>query len=139
MNYLLDTNHWSYLQRSHPAVLTRIQSLPDEATIYMPVVAQAELLFGVELATSGPRKQELRALYEQVIAETADIIHITSQVAEQYALILASLRRKGKPIETNDIWIAAIARAHDLILVTSDEHFRYVDDLQVEDWTKLQR
>ena len=138
MNYLLDTNHWSYLQRNHPAVLARIQGLPDETTIYMPVVAQAELLSGVELATHGPRKQKLLALYEQVVAETTDIIPVTSQVSEQYALILASLWRKGKPIKTNDIWIAAIAKAHDLILVTSDEHFQYVDDLQVEDWTQLQ-
>ena len=29
-----------------------IQSLPDAATLYMPVVAQAELLAGVELAVS---------------------------------------------------------------------------------------
>ncbi len=42
MNYLLDTNHWSYLQHQHPTVLVRIQNLPDEANLYMPVVAQAD-------------------------------------------------------------------------------------------------
>ena len=50
MNYLLDTNHWSYLQRGHPSVLGRLQSLPGDVTLYMPVIAQAELLVGVELA-----------------------------------------------------------------------------------------
>ena len=67
MNYLLDTNHWSYLQRHEAMVVNHIQSLPDEATLYMPVVAQAELLAGVELAVSEPRKPELHTLYRQVI------------------------------------------------------------------------
>lgn len=135
MNYLLDTNHWSYLQRREAMVVNHIQSLPDEATLYMPVVAQAELLAGVELAVSEPRKQELRTLYRQVITKTADILLITSEVAEQFAHIFANLRRKGRPIDTNDIWIAAIARVHNLIVVTNDEHFQYVEGLQVENWS----
>lgn len=109
VNYLLDTNHWSYLQRNHSTVLAHIQSLPDAATLYMPVIAQAELLVGIELAASEPRKQVLRALYEQVTAETTEILTITSQVAERYAHVFAALRRRGKPIPTNDLWIAAIA------------------------------
>ena len=135
MNYLLDTNHWSYLQRREAIVVNHIQSLPDEATLYMPVVAQAELLAGVELAVSEPRKQELRTLYIQVITMAADILPITSEVAEQFAHIFANLRRKGRPIDTNDIWIAAIARVHNLVVVTNDEHFQYVEGLQVENWS----
>jgi len=136
VNYLLDTNHWSYLQRKHPVVLAHIQSLPNEATLYMPVVAQAELLVGVELAASEPRKQALRVLYGQVTAEATDILGITSEVAERFADVFAALRRQGKPIGTNDVWIAAIALTHDLILVSGDEHFQYVDGLRLEDWTK---
>ena len=135
MNYLLDTNHWSYLQRREAMVVNHIQSLPDEATLYMPVVAQAELLAGVELAVSEPRKQELRTLYIQVITMAADILPITSEVAEQFAHIFANLRRKGRPIDTNDIWIAALARVHNLVVVTNDEHFQYVEGLQVENWS----
>jgi tRNA(fMet)-specific endonuclease VapC len=85
-------------------VVNHIQILPDEAALYMPVVAQAELLAGVELAVSEPRKQELRTLYRQVITMAADILPITSEVAEQFAHIFANLRRKGRPIDTNDIW-----------------------------------
>ena len=136
MDYLLDTNHWSYLQRNHPDVLASIQKLPEDATIYMPVIAQAELLVGVELAVSESHKQRLRDLYEQLIIEITEIVHINSQVAEQYAFIFTELRRKGRPIPTNDIWIAAIAKAHNMILVTNDEHFQYVDGLGIEDWTK---
>jgi len=65
-----------------------------------------------------------------------DIVPITSEVAREFARIYAELRRKGKPIETNDMWIAATARAFGLILVTSDESFQHVDGLQIEDWTR---
>jgi tRNA(fMet)-specific endonuclease VapC len=136
VNYLLDTNHWGYLQRRETSVVSHIQSLPDAATLYMPVVAQAELLAGVELAVHEPRKQELQTLYAQVITMAADILPITAQVAEQFAHIFAMLRRKGRPIDTNDIWIAAIARAHNLVVVINDEHFQYVDGLQVENWAE---
>jgi predicted nucleic acid-binding protein len=115
VNYLLDTNHWSYLQRREAGVVRHIQSLPGAVTLYTPMVAQPELLAGIELAVSEPRQQELRELYAQVITTAADILPITSEVTEQFAHIFANLRRKGRPIDTNDIWIAAIARVHNLI------------------------
>lgn len=137
MNYLLDTNHWSHLQRNHPAVVAHIQGLPDEAKLYMPVVAQAELLVGVTLAAGEQRQQQLQVLYEQVIARATLILPITSPVTQHYALIFAALQRKGKPIPINDVWIAAIASTYNLIVVTNDEHFQCIDGLQVEDWTML--
>ncbi len=135
MNYLLDTNHWSHLQRNHPAVVAHIQSLPDEAKLYMPVVAQGELLVGIALAASKQRKQQLQALYAQVVARATLILPITSPVTQHYATIFAALQRKGKPIPTNDLWIASIASTYNLIVVSNDEHFQYVDGLHVEDWT----
>jgi hypothetical protein len=48
---------------------------------------------------------------------------------------ISPLRQKGKPIPTNDLWIAAIAKVHKLILVTNDEHFESVEDITCEDWT----
>jgi len=44
------------------------------------------------------------------------------------------LRKKGRPIPENDIWIAAIAFQHDLTLVSRDEHFEEVEDLKLEKW-----
>ncbi len=100
----------------------------------MPVVAQAELLAGVELIEEEGRRDRLRELYRFAVAQATEVLGITSQVAEQYAQIFADLRRKGTPIETNDMWIAAIAQVHDLILVTNDAGFRFVDGLTIEDW-----
>lgn len=135
MNFLLDTNHWSHLQRRHPGILARLALLPEGATLFMPVVAQAELLAGVEVMNDGKRKQELRQLYEQTVRDAAEVLPIDSRVAERFAVVFAQLRRDGRPIETNDIWVSAIALAHDLTVVSSDTHFRFVQGLRVEDWT----
>lgn len=135
MNYLLDTNHWSYIQRRHPAVVSRLQTLSSDALLYMPVIAQAELLAGVELTVAGRRKDELRRLYEQTVGESTNILPIDAPVAEQFAAIFARLHRAGRPIETNDIWIAAIAAVHDCIVVSNDAHFHHIEGLRVENWT----
>ena len=56
------------------------------------------------------------------------------ETAQWYGTIRDQLRRKGRPIPNNDIWIAAIAMQHDLILVTRDSHFDEVESLQTEHW-----
>jgi len=45
-----------------------------------------------------------------------------------------ALLAKGRPIPENDVWIAALARQHDLVLVTRDEHFAEVDGLTLARW-----
>ncbi|MEM6602361.1 MAG: PIN domain-containing protein, partial [Verrucomicrobiota bacterium] len=50
---------------------------------------------------------------------------------EVYARIGQQLRETGKPIPTNDHWIAAIAIRHSLVLLSRDEHFNAVPGL---DW-----
>ncbi len=44
------------------------------------------------------------------------------------------MKTVGKRIPDNDIWIAAIAMPFDLIVVTRDKHFSFVDGLAVEKW-----
>jgi len=45
-----------------------------------------------------------------------------------------SLRKKGRPIPENDIWIAACAIQNGLVLVSRDDHFTNVENLQVDCW-----
>ncbi len=55
--------------------------------------------------------------------------------AHDYGLIRADLAAQGKPIGANDLMIAAISRAHDLILVTHNtSEFSRVVGLRIEDW-----
>lgn len=136
MRYLLDTDHCSYIQRGHPEVVRRLQSLPLDAEVMTSVITQAELLAGIEQAPSARRREELRTLYDQLLTRIADILPVTSEVAEKFAEVITSLIRKGTPVPVNDIWIAAVALAHDLIVVSQDGHFQHVEGLQIEDWTR---
>ncbi|UBF24491.1 PIN domain-containing protein [Kovacikia minuta CCNUW1] len=56
---------------------------------------------------------------------------IDDRTAEYYATIYRSLRSKGQPIPTNDMWIAATAFQHNLALFSYDNHFQAIDDILV--------
>ena len=55
-----------------------------------------------------------------------------------YALVYAALRLKGKPVPTNDLWIASSSLEHGAALLTLDAHFQNIDGLrkgaQLEDF-----
>lgn len=51
------------------------------------------------------------------------------ETAEYYAVIVQRLRRKGRPIPVNDIWIAANAMRHGLSLFSFDAHFKEIEGL----------
>jgi predicted nucleic acid-binding protein len=54
---------------------------------------------------------------------------VDEKTAEYYAHTYLSLRRKGKPIPTNDLWIAATALQHGLAVFTYDKHFFDIDGI----------
>ncbi len=51
------------------------------------------------------------------------------ETAEFYAEIYRDLKKKGSPIPSNDMWVAASAMRHGLALLTFDEHFENIDGL----------
>jgi tRNA(fMet)-specific endonuclease VapC len=59
------------------------------------------------------------------------IFTIDEKTSEYYALIYQQLRKKGNPIPTNDIWIAATAIQHNLILFTYDSDFENIENLKL--------
>jgi len=56
---------------------------------------------------------------------------VDERTAERYATISVDLKRKGLPIPTNDMWIAASALRHDLALFTYDGHFKHISGLLI--------
>ena len=66
------------------------------------------------------------------------VVPTTEATADLYALVYAALRRKGRPIPTNDLWIAASSLEHGAALLTLDAHFQEIDGLrtgvQLEDF-----
>jgi len=62
------------------------------------------------------------------------VLRFDRAAAEEYGRIKAELKAKGRPIPGTDAQIAAVARLHGLVVLTSDRHFVFVDGLQAESW-----
>ena len=61
------------------------------------------------------------------------VLEITAKTAEYYAKVYLHLRGKGRPVPTNDMWIAASALEYDYAVFTYDRHFAEIDDLVIYD------
>ena len=94
-------------------------------------MVKAELLLGARRST---RVEENLQRLKQFFAPL-DSLPFDDLCAEHYAVIRADLLAQGKPIGPNDLLIAAIARAHDAVLVTHNSgEFGRVIGLRMEDW-----
>ena len=98
--------------------------------MYVPLVVLGELHYGAQRA---PRREEAVAQVREFL-RTATLLLPDNKTAEQYGEIKAELARVGRPIPENDIWIAAMARQHDLPVATRDSHFAAVPRLKTLAW-----
>ncbi len=83
----------------------------------------------------GRRRRELLDLYGQVIASMDEVLPLDRAVAERFAQIDVALRKKGRPIPVNDVWVAALSVVKGTVLVSADAHYSFVDHLRLENWT----
>jgi tRNA(fMet)-specific endonuclease VapC len=125
--FLLDTNVIIALLEGDEMVLTNLDRANE---LFIPVIALGELFFG---AAKSSRPLENTARIERFAAGRS-ILWCDLDVAREYGRLKQGLRAKGRPLPENDIWIAAAARYHGLILVTRDRHFADIEDLAVEAW-----
>jgi tRNA(fMet)-specific endonuclease VapC len=78
-----------------------------------------------------------RALYETWLAgwiHDVEVLDVDEQTSRFYAAIGLELRKLGKPIPPNDLWIASNCRQYSLPLLSRDRHFDSVPGLQRIDW-----
>jgi tRNA(fMet)-specific endonuclease VapC len=87
------------------------------------------LYAGFEL---GSQKEKNEQQLQSFLSRPAvGVLYADSDTAQRYGQLFQALRRHGTPIPTNDIWIAALALQHNLLVTTSDKHFLFVPDLQI--------
>lgn len=131
MIYLLDTNVCIHLLNGkNPIILQRFRQC-GPADIALCSVVKAELLSGAR------RSQRMEANLQLLKAFFSPLqsLSFNDDCAEHYGQIHADLLSQGKPIGPNDTLIAAIARAHDVTLVTHNTaEFKRVPGLRMEDW-----
>ena len=122
---VLDTNAYVAFKRGDDNVVAVIQRCPD---LLICTTVLGELLAGFAAGTREARnREELSAFMQSPRVRTVVCGETT---ADNYALVFAALRRKGKPIPSNDLWIAASALEHGAGLLTLDIHFAEIDGLR---------
>ncbi|HEX7184238.1 MAG TPA: type II toxin-antitoxin system VapC family toxin [Thermoanaerobaculia bacterium] len=124
MKVLLDTNAYSALLQGHELVAEQVRSAEE---VLLSIVVVGELLFGFR---NGSRYEEnARALRSFLEDPHVRLLPVTWDTADLFGRISAALRKKGRPIPTNDIWIAAHAMEVSADLISSDPHFGHIDVL----------
>ena len=121
---LIDTNIYSYALKGEEVV---IEVLREADEIGFSVISIGELLSGFRL---GGKERKNRKELEQFLDSPRVVVYpIDEGTTEFYAQILNNLRKIGKPVPTNDIWIAAVAFQNGLKLFTKDTHFQIIAGL----------
>ena len=129
--YLLDTNVCiRILNGTSDKVVARFAS-ESRSRLRLCSVVKAELLYG---ARKSDRVAQVLGTLEKFFRPLPSVA-FDDACAHEYGLIRADLARAGTPIGTNDLMIAAIARHHDLTVITHNiDEFTRVVGLAVEDW-----
>ena len=125
--FLLDTNVIVALFANDPAVC---QYLTGDTEVFLPAIALGELYYG---AYKSLRVKDNIARIDG-FASACVTLAVDPVTAQWYGQIKDKLRKLGRLIPENDIWIAAIAQQHDLALITRDSHFEGVDGLPLQKW-----
>ncbi|KAA3636584.1 MAG: type II toxin-antitoxin system VapC family toxin [Bacteroidetes bacterium] len=128
---LLDTNAYTALMRNEPQVVAVLGKAEE---IFVPVIVLGELFFG--FAKGNRNKENLNLLNDFLSLPGVSILNTSIETAEIFAQILLALRKKGKPIPTNDIWIAALAVETGALVISFDTHMSYIDQIRLWDGNK---
>jgi predicted nucleic acid-binding protein len=121
---LIDTNFYVAFKRDQPAAVAFLRQVEY---IGISTVVLGELLAGFRC---GSRELENRRELDLFLdSPRVEILGIDEETSDFYAEVFRALKGKGRPIPSNDLWIAATSLRHGLALATFDEHFRYIDGL----------
>jgi tRNA(fMet)-specific endonuclease VapC len=123
---LLDTNAYVAFKRGRPDAVDVLRHVPR---IGINSIVLGELLSGVAIGT---REEANRQELQQFLAsERVHQLVIDAETASQYAVVYRELRRHGRPIPTNDMWIAASALQHGFAVFSDEKHCYEVPGLHV--------
>lgn len=127
---LLDTAIATLAARRDPTVLGRLAAARD---VYVPEVVYGEMFWGAYRYARMHASTKFLDLAEEFVAyKEYQFLPADVETSRIYGAIRAELEAKGQIIQPNDMWIAALARQHGLILLTRDSDFARVTGLSFE-------
>lgn len=123
---LIDTNVYVAFKRNEPGV---VELFRHAEKIAVNTVVLGELFAGFK---GGVREAANRKELDQFLdSPRIEVLSLDESSAEYFAIVFNTLKQIGKPIPTNDIWIAASAMQHGRTLATLDNHFSYIAGLSI--------
>lgn len=129
--YMLDTDICSYVIKKRPQNIEETFKKSDDDELCISVITEAELLYGL---AKKPENKKLHILVHEFL-EKITILDWDADAAKEYAKLAAELDKKGKPIGSMDMMIAAHALSIKAILVSNNlRHFANVPKLKTENW-----
>lgn len=121
---IIDTNFYTAFKKNDAEA---VALLKHAEYIGINAVILGELLAGFRC---GSREKQNRLELDQFLdSARVATIAIDDETAEFYAQVFSELRLKGRPIPSNDLWLAASALQHGLALATYDDHFSAISGL----------
>jgi len=131
MGYLLDTNIISAIFKNNQKVIIQLDNLrTQKEKVFMSAMTYYEIERGF-LAVKATRKLlDLENLCNEYQVLLLDNMAIFQKASEIYA----DLKQRGLPIQDADIFIAATAIIHDLIVISHDSDLLRIKELKLEDW-----
>lgn len=124
MKLLLDANRLSDALAQNEEVIGRLEEAEE---IYVPVIVLGEIRSGFLAGARAAQNEERLQWFLSQNGVTA--LAMEPAASHRYAQVHRALRQRGKPIPTNDLWIAAMALDRGLVLYTRDAHFQHVPGL----------
>jgi len=124
---ILDTNAISAWCDGDAALLA---VLPADRPLFLPAIVLGEYRFGIKVA----RDRRTREAWLAEVESAVTVLDVNGETARHYADVREELRKARTPIPENDLWIAALARQHDLPVITRDAHFDRVSHLRRVGW-----
>ena len=122
----LDTNAYRALDDGNPKLSVHVKAT---ANLGLPITVLGELYYGIFLGTK--KEDNLLNLNHFLSLPRLELLHINEATARIFGEIASELRRKGKPIQQDDMWIAALCKQYNYALATADKGFAEIAGLEI--------
>ena len=125
MKLVIDTNVYCDFAEGVPQTVDILATMGRR--LFLPAVVIGELAYGFQ---KGNQRVANEKMLDKIIKSLEiQVIDITRSVAAKYGLIYLSLVQKGRKIPLNDVWIAACCMEVGGTLLTRDQHFVHVEQI----------